>query len=264
MEAAETVGCSPCRHFLQSTRLLFTCGNRILQEGSETTLNAERTLQVIRPGTLPYAEALELQRRCVSRVRKELHDGSGFLILLRHEPVVTIGRRGDMKNVLVPEEQLENEGVKLSETNRGGDVTYHGPGQVVGYPIIPLDMHGKDVHLYLRKLESVLIETLQDYGIQAQRVSGLTGVWVDNEKIAAIGVAISHWITYHGFALNVDPNMEHFKLIRQCGIEGKGVTSIRRVLGRKIDESEVEDRLVRHFEEEFGFSKVKESPLPHD
>ena len=137
-------------------------------------------------------------------------------------------------------------------------MTYHGPGQVVGYPIIPLDMHGRDVHLYLRRLESVLITTLADYGIRAGRVPGLTGVWVGNEKVTAIGIAISHWITYHGFALNVDPNLSHFELIRPCGIDGKGVTSVSRLLGRRVNEREVEERLILHFGEEFGFSRIEE------
>ena len=203
-------------------------------------LTRERTLRVIRPGILPYTEALELQRRCLSQVLEEPREGSGFLILLQHEPVVTIGRRGGMENVLASEARLALEGIELLHTNRGGDVTYHGPGQVVGYPIIPLDMHGRDVHLYLRRLESVLITTLADYGIRAGRVPGLTGVWVGDEKVTAIGIAISHWITYHGFALNVDPNLSHFELIRPCGIDGKGVTSISRLLGRKVDEREVE------------------------
>ncbi len=221
-------------------------------------LTRERTLRVIRPGILPYTEALELQRRCLSQVLEEPREGSGFLILLQHEPVVTIGRRGGMENVLASEARLALEGIELLHTNRGGDVTYHGPGQVVGYPIIPLDMHGRDVHLYLRRLESVLITTLADYGIRAGRVPGLTGVWVGDEKVTAIGIAISHWITYHGFALNVDPNLSHFELIRPCGIDGKGVTSISRLLGRKVDEREVEERLILHFGEEFGFSRIEE------
>ncbi len=224
----------------------------------EKALTREKTLQVLRPGILPYAEALELQRRCLSQVLDGPRDGSGFLILLRHPPVITIGRRGGMENVLVSEAQLAKEGIDLLHTNRGGDVTYHGPGQVVGYPIIPLDMHGRDVHLYLRKLEAVLILTLGDYDIRGERVSGLTGVWVGNEKVAAIGISISHWVAYHGFALNAGPDLSHFEFIRPCGIEGRGVTSVSRLLGREVDEEEVEERLVANFGREFGFARIEE------
>ena len=145
--------------------------------------------------------------------------------------------------------------MRVIETNRGGDVTYHGPGQIVGYPILPLAFHGKDVHRYLRRLEAFLIATLWEYGIKAERKEGFTGVWTPTGKIASIGVAISHWISWHGFALNVAPNLEHFKLIHPCGLVGVKITSMEKILGRAPDRREVESRLIAHFRAEFGFEE---------
>ena len=204
---------------------------------------------------VPYDEALAFQRRVVDTFSKNPRD-TGALILLEHPPVITIGRSGSNANVLASEKTLAAAGVTVRETNRGGDVTYHGPGQIVGYPILPLQFHGKDVHAYLRRLEALLIATLDDYGIKAGRCAGYTGVWVEDAKVASIGVAISHWITYHGFALNLAPNLDHFKLIHPCGIAGVEITSITELLERTPDRAEVEERLIKHFCAEFGFTNA--------
>ncbi len=211
-----------------------------------------RTLTIYRLGTVGYDEALAFQRELVEDFARAPRD-AGALILLEHPPILTIGRSGTDQNILVPKEQLAAAGVEVRETNRGGDVTYHGPGQVVGYPILPLEHHGKDVHAYLRRIESVLMAALWEYGIKAERKEGFTGVWTPQGKIASIGVAISHWISYHGFALNVSPNMEHFRLIHPCGLVGVKMASMESVLGRRPERAEVEGRIIRHFMVEFGF-----------
>src|SRR5918994_6768239 len=178
------------------------------------------------------------------------------LLLLEHPHTLTIGRRGTDASVLLSEPELHNRGVKLFETNRGGKVTYHGLGQVVGYPIINLSPHREDVHRYVRDLEEVLIRTLSDYGIEAFRVEGLTGVHTARGKVAAIGVHISRWVTTHGFALNVNTDLDYFKLILAC--EGEPVTSMREILGRDVPLEEVADRVVARFTEVFGMTPDEE------
>jgi lipoic acid synthetase len=210
-------------------------------------------LTVYQLGQVEYQEALEFQRRLVNDYTENPRD-AGSLILLEHPPVITVGRSGSEANVLVNREDLRRQGVSLFDTNRGGDVTYHGPGQIVGYPILPLAFHGRDVHKYLRRLEQVLIAALWEYGIKAEQKPGLTGVWTDKGKIASIGVAITHWVTYHGFALNVAPNLDHFKLIHPCGIVGCSVVSMESLLGKAPERPEVEERLLAHFRAEFGFT----------
>jgi lipoyl(octanoyl) transferase len=161
-----------------------------------------------------------------------------------------------------PREVLAERGVDVYETGRGGDITYHGPGQVVGYPIVDLKPDRCDVHRYVRDLEDVLIRTAADYGIEARRVSGLTGVWVGEEKLAAIGVRIARWVTSHGFAFNVSTDLEYFRLIVPCGIADRGVTSLSRLLGRAIDMREVEDRIVTHFAEVFDREPISTTASP--
>jgi len=215
-----------------------------------------RLLTIYQLDTVGYEEALALQRRLMDEYAQNLVD-AGTLILLEHPPVLTIGRSGTTKNILASSAQLERAGVRVIETNRGGDVTYHGPGQIVGYPILPLAFHGKDVHQYLRRLEAFLIAALWEYGIKAERKEGFTGVWTPAGKIASIGVAISHWVSWHGFALNVAPNLEHFKLIHPCGLVGVEITSMEKILGRAPDRREVESRLIAHFRAEFGFEESR-------
>jgi lipoyl(octanoyl) transferase len=204
-------------------------------------------LEIRRLGVVPYAEGLELQRRLVERRKAgEIPDQ---LLLLEHPPVITLGvkTRHDRSHVLASEETLEDEGVLIFESGRGGDVTYHGPGQLVGYPILDLSPDRCDVHRYVRDLEEVLIRTAAAFGITAARATGLTGAWVGDDKLAAIGVRIARWITSHGFALNVSTNLSHFGLIVPCGITGRGVTSIEKLLGRPVPMPAVADTVIDTF-----------------
>ena len=206
-----------------------------------------RTIEVRRLGIVPYAEALKLQRELVEE-RRAGRIGD-LLLLLQHPSVITLGVRGDggRANVLVTDERLAELGVEISETGRGGDVTYHGPGQIVGYPILDLKPDRCDVHRYVRDLEDVMIRVCADYGVSAGRIAGLTGTWIGNEKVGAIGVRISRWITSHGFAFNVTTNLTDFQLIVPCGIADHGVTSLEKATGRVLSIVEVEDRVVDHF-----------------
>src|SRR5689334_19669910 len=212
---------------------------------SGPSLTTRRTLDVRRLGVVPYGDALELQRSLVDDRRAGRIGDT--LLLLEHPHVITLGVRGGRSHVLATAETLAARGVEIHETGRGGDVTYHGPGQIVGYPIIDLNPDRRDVHRYVRDLETVLIRTAADYGIEAGRVKGLTGVWVGDEKLAAIGVRIARWITSHGFALNVSTNLDRFELIVPCGISDRGVTSMARLLERPPTIAEVENRIIEHF-----------------
>ena len=206
---------------------------------------------VRRLGVVPYAEALELQKQLVDDRREgRIAD---TLLLLEHPHVLTLGVRGDggRSHILATQEALASRGVDVFETGRGGDITYHGPGQIVGYPILDLKPERCDVHRYVRDLEEVLIRVAGDYGLAAERVKGLTGVWIGGEKLAAIGVRIARWITSHGFALNVSTELDYFNLIVPCGIRDRGVTSLSRLLGRTVDRAEVEDKLIQRFTEIF-------------
>src|SRR5262245_39638158 len=214
---------------------------------SLSTGTLRRTLEIRRLGVVPYDEALALQRRLVD---DRQHGRVGDLLLLvEHPHVLTLGVRGDggRRHILVSPEDLADRGVDVHETGRGGDITYHGPGQVVGYPIIDLRPDRCDVHRYVRDLEEVLIRTAADYGLTAKRVDGLTGVWVGNEKLAAIGVRIARWVTSHGFAFNVTTELDYFGFIVPCGITDRGVTSLASLLGRPVERTEVEARIGRHF-----------------
>jgi lipoyl(octanoyl) transferase len=201
---------------------------------------------------MPYPEALTLQRALVEERRA--HRVGDLLLFVEHPHVITLGVRGDggRTHLLATDETLASRGIEVHESGRGGDITYHGPGQVVGYPIIDLNPDRRDVHRYVRDLEEVLIRTAADYGVDAGRVEGLTGVWVGREKLAAIGVRIARWITSHGFALNVSTDLEYFNLIVPCGIADRGVTSLSRLLGRPIDRIEVEARIAQHFSRVFA------------
>ena len=196
---------------------------------------------------MPYADALTLQRALVEERRARRIDDT--LLLLEHPHVLTVGVRGDggRSHILATDSALSARGIEVHETGRGGDITYHGPGQIVGYPIVDLNPDRCDVHRYVRDLEEVLIRTAASYGVEAGRVDGLTGVWVGREKLAAIGVRISRWITSHGFAFNVTTDLSYFDLIVPCGIADRGVTSLCRLLGRPVDQREVEERIAGHF-----------------
>jgi lipoyl(octanoyl) transferase len=193
-----------------------------------------------------------LQQQLVDeRRRGEIPDQ---LLLLEHPPVITLGVkvRNDRSHVIATPQRLAELGVELHETGRGGDVTYHGPGQVVGYPIIDLKPDRCDVHAYVRDLEEVMIRAARTFGIEAGRVAGLTGIWVGAEKLAAIGVRISRWVTSHGFAFNVNTDLSHFNLIVPCGITDRGVTSLQKLLGHPVSMAEVEDALAAAFLDVFS------------
>ncbi|MEO7157359.1 MAG: lipoyl(octanoyl) transferase LipB [Vicinamibacterales bacterium] len=203
-------------------------------------------LEVRRLGLVPYADGLELQRGLVEdRKAGRIPD---TLLLLQHPHVLTVGVKKDgLSHILAPPDRLSALGVDVFETGRGGDVTYHGPGQLVGYPIIDLSPDRRDVHRYVRDLEEVMIRVCAGYGIAAERVKGYSGAWIGNEKIGAIGVRISRWITSHGFAFNVTTDLNFFDLIVPCGIADRGVTSLAAKVGRTPTLSEVEARFVEHF-----------------
>jgi lipoyl(octanoyl) transferase len=208
-----------------------------------------RTCSLHQLHVVTYENGMKLQQKLVEmRQREELDDQ---LLLLEHPPVITLGRGGDAKNLLASPEALEAEHVRFFETTRGGDITYHGPGQVVGYPILHLGEGRRDVRKYVTMLEEVLIRTVAEYGITAERAEGKRGIWVGNDKIAAIGVRIAKWVTSHGWALNVNTNLEHFRLITPCGLHGTGVTSIARELGRAVPMDEVRTILAAKFAEIF-------------
>ena len=211
-----------------------------------------RTIEVRRLGRVPYADALALQRSLVDDRRAGLVDD--LLLLLEHPHVLTLGVRGDggRSHILATSDTLGARGVEIHETGRGGDITYHGPGQIVGYPIMDLQPDRCDVHRYVRDIEEVLIRTAADYGVEAGRIEGLTGVWVGRAKLAAIGVRIARWVTSHGFAFNVTTDLEYFNLIVPCGLADRSVTSLARLLGRPVDSVEVEDRIVAHFGDAFA------------
>ena len=192
---------------------------------------------LLRPGTLPYTEAVGLQHRTAAGVRTGAPD---TLILLQHPHTYTLGARGLTSSLLHAEDAYRARGADVIRSDRGGDVTYHGPGQLVGYPILDLNPHRRDVHKYVRDIEQALIDAVAPFGITADRAEGLTGIWVGRNKLAAIGVRISRWITSHGFALNVGTNLSHFDLIVPCGIQDRGVTSVERLLGRAVPMAEVE------------------------
>jgi len=198
-----------------------------------------------------YWEIWDLQKRLVEqRYNGKIGD---CLIFTEHNPVITMGRATSKDNLLCSPDELVQRGVELYEIERGGDITYHGPGQLVVYPIIDLDAHGRDLHRYLRDLEQVTISTLGDLGIEAGIKPGLTGVWADDHKLAAIGVAVKRWVTYHGLALNVSTDLDYFKLINPCGISGYPVGSVESILRRKVDIDVVADRLAENFAEAFGY-----------
>jgi lipoyl(octanoyl) transferase len=215
-------------------------------------------LDVRRLGLVPYDEGLALQQQLVEDRRAGRIGDT--LLLLQHPPVITLGVRAKAStaNVIATPDTLARAGIAVVETGRGGDVTYHGPGQQVGYPIIDLKPDRADVHQYVRDLEAVLIAALETFGIKGTRVVGLTGVWVGapgkEEKIAAIGVRISRWITSHGFALNVSPDLGHFNLIVPCGLADRGVTSMAKVLGRDVRVPAIEDAVEAAFAKMFAAS----------
>jgi lipoyl(octanoyl) transferase len=216
-----------------------------------------RILEVSHHGVVPYERALQWQHDLVAA--RKAGTAPDTLLLLEHPPVITRGVkvRSSRIHVLATDEELAARGVSLVDAGRGGDVTYHGPGQLVGYPIIDLKPDRTDAHRYVRDLEEVLISVCAAYGLEAVRERGLTGVWVAGAKVAAIGVRMSRWVTSHGFALNVSTNLDGFSLIVPCGIEHRGVTSLAHLLGREVDMDEVRQHVVQSFAAVFAYSSYR-------
>lgn len=210
-------------------------------------MSERRNLKVERLGRVEYGAALDIQKQTEALVLAGQQPDT--LLLLEHPHVLTMGRRSAPGAIIAADEVLQARGVTVFETNRGGKVTYHGLGQLVGYPIINLSPDRKDVHRFVRDLEEVLIRTMRDFGIETFRISGLTGVHTPQGKVAAIGVHIARWVTTHGFALNVNTDLSYFNLIIAC--EGEPVTSMKELLGREVELSEVEDRISERFAEVF-------------
>jgi lipoyl(octanoyl) transferase len=230
-------------------------------------------------GLIEYKQAWDLQEKLHAEVvnRKlakrygHTEEAKHYLLFCEHPHVYTLGRSGDEKNLLVDAKGLQKNEATFYKNNRGGDITYHGPGQIVGYPILDLDEFFTDIHKYLRYLEEAIIQTLAEYGVEAGRINGLTGVWIQGDnsikarKICAFGVRCSRWVTMHGFAFNVNTDLKYFGNIIPCGIQDKAVTSLEKELGRKVDIDDVKEKVKRHFEDIFEAklidAVVSENPL---
>ena len=202
-----------------------------------------------------------ISQKMKNRLENTQKETENHLLFVTHPHVYTLGKSGDLENLLLNEQQLEAKGVTFYKSNRGGDITYHGPGQVVGYPIFDLENFFTDIHKYLRFLEEAIILTLKEYGLEAGRSDGETGVWFDSgtpfaRKICALGVRCSRWVSMHGFALNVNANLGYFDHIIPCGIKGKAVTSMEAELGKKINEKEVKEKIVKHLQQLFDFEAI--------
>ncbi|MBU2554823.1 MAG: lipoyl(octanoyl) transferase LipB [Bacteroidetes bacterium] len=233
----------------------------------KSTLQKNTLVQYLDLGLIDYKIAWDEQEKLFNQIveQKELNrkaetpqPTSNYLVFCSHPHVYTLGKSGDTANLLINEDFLAARGATFYRINRGGDITYHGPGQIVGYPILDLDNFGVSIRSYIDQLEEVIIRTLAYYGIHGTRAEGATGVWLDTEhpakarKICAIGVRTSHWVSMHGFAFNVNTNLDYFNYIVPCGIQGKGVTSLEKELGHPVEISEVQEKLKLAFAEVFG------------
>lgn len=217
-------------------------------------------------GFKDYQEAWDYQNQLFQKIvdnklanrdREIPRSAANYFLFTEHYPVYTLGKSGDMSNLLLNKKELEQKGISFFKSNRGGDITFHGPGQIVGYPILDLELFKPDIRWYMRSLEEVIIKTLDHYGLKGDRSEGETGVWLDvgtpfARKICALGVRTSRWVTMHGFALNVNTNLGYFDHIIPCGIRGKAVTSLEAEVGRKVSLEEVKPLILNHFKEVFG------------
>ena len=224
-----------------------------------------KQVQLIELGRTPYQEALKIQEDLFNQIiavkranrQNDIQEPTkNYLLWVEHTPVFTLGKSGKEEHLLLDKERLKEREIEFYATNRGGDITFHGPGQIVGYPILDLDNFFTDIHKYLRLLEEMVILTLKEYGIEGTRSKGETGVWLDLEtpfarKICALGVRASRWVTMHGFAFNVNTDLSYFEGIIPCGIQGKGVTSLTKELGIQVSEAEVKEKLKNHFQKLF-------------
>jgi lipoate-protein ligase B len=211
---------------------------------------------------MAYDEAHRLQKNLLKK--RLAGESPDILVLLEHPPTFTIGKSGTIDNVLISPVRLAQEGISLFFTDRGGDVTYHGPGQIVGYPIMDLRVRNRDIHKYVHDLEEVLIRTVRDFSIKAGRDPGHRGVWVGDEELAAIGLGVIKWITMHGFALNVNSNLEHFSFINPCGFSDKNATSLSKLLSQDVSIKEVTEKLLVHFSQVFDMQIELTTDLPTD
>lgn len=216
---------------------------------SHDSASTNKVCVFYRLGITEYDKAIKIQKMLWAQ--RLAGNPTDYLLLLEHPASITLGKAAKLENILVDKKCLARNGISLFFTDRGGDVTYHGPGQLVAYPIIDLNQRGRDIHRYVRSLEEVVIRTLADLSIEGRRDRENVGVWVGDEKIAAIGVSIKKWITMHGLALNVNTDIKHFSLINPCGIHGGKVTTISRLLGYKVPVKEIGERLVVHFSKIF-------------
>ncbi len=219
-----------------------------------------RVCEVLHLGSIPYAEAHELQKSLVER--RKLDEIPDQLLLLEHPHVITLGRAANRDNVLVDDSTREVFGVELFETGRGGDVTYHGPGQLVGYPIVKLSPDRCDIRRYVRDLQDVMVRTARDFGVETEPRGGdQVGIWYGDDKLAAIGIRISRWVTMHGFAFNVTTDLNYFQLIIPCGIRNHGVTSLQKIIGSPVEMRDTAESVTRHFGEVFGREMYMASTL---
>jgi len=217
----------------------------------------QNLLEIIDLGKKSYNEAYNIQMDILNK--KISDDEHHTLIFVEHPPVFTIGRSGSESNIIIDKKELKKRGIKVHNIDRGGDITYHGPGQLVGYPILKLDYLKKDLHWLLRNYEEVFMRLLkEEYNINAKRLSGLTGVWIDNNKITAIGIGVKKWITCHGFAFNVNTNLEHFNYIIPCGISNKGITSLEKLSNKKIDFEKTKEQVANYFSEVFKMELLRD------
>ncbi len=215
-------------------------------------MSARLRLEVMDAGRMPYSEALDLQHRLVEARRENSIPDT--LILVEHPPVITMGRKATERDILASRAELDAAGVEIHRITRGGEATYHGPGQIVGYAIIDLAAHQRKVRLFVERMEEVFVRLLErHYGIEARRDEEHRGVWVGNEKITAIGIAITRGITMHGFAFNVSPDLSHFSWIIPCGIRDRGVTSLEALTGKTLDLEKVKCQVVESFRSVFGY-----------
>ncbi len=210
-------------------------------------------------GLVDYAKAVRMQQEKVAQRKAGVIPDT--LLLLEHPHVYTLGRNARRENLLASREELLALKAQVFETDRGGDVTYHGPGQLVGYPVLDLTQHRRDLAWFMRSLEEVFIRVAADSGIQAERLPGAPGVWVGNQKLVAMGVHVSRWVTSHGFAFNVNPDLRYFDWIVPCGLRGKGVTSLEKLLGKAADMERVTARVVARFGEVFGLEMHMNQPV---
>lgn len=235
--------------------------------------SANKTIAWYDLGHAPYKPTWELQERLQKRLidekiqartQPDIPRSPDYLLYVEHPHVYTLGKSGDAKHLLASDADLDNTNATFVKIDRGGDITYHGPGQIVGYPIIDLDRHFTDIHKYLRYLEEIIIRVCADFELEATRIEKLTGVWVNGKKVCAMGIKCSRWVTMHGFALNVNTQLEYFGQIVPCGITNRGVTSLKELTGNEVDTDFVKQRIIKHFSDlfEVDFLALDALPVP--